>query len=346
MNTKQLRSKIRGWFPQEPNFAKLQKAEGPKFLTGRNNWGLKIVTALFWVFAVGGIMTIALQLSQYSYLPLNVRFIITTVSIMDCVGMIIVGAGLLTAKRRWIDAAIVFSILSIVMFYVVPMRVAFPLEVIAIAYLVYARKGLSGRGVAAKLPVVALVGLVCITLLTPLATVNAQVDSQLPAVQQTQVAHFDEVSADAKFVANLTVYKLADADPQKDYYKIITNVECVEGGNLNYVNASLSFTPSQATTITYSMTPHASPAYPTEVGLGVATLYLGNTKTVFVYSSSNSVDWVEKTVGPQGSEVFSVELWVPQDTHFSVNFMVSAGLDDRIFGNLWTDTLNMEGTAA
>lgn len=333
---KTLQNRIQGWFPKEPNIVKLQMKESPKILVTRNSLGLKIVAVLFWLFGLAGILTVALQLFEFDYLPFNFRFFMGAVAATDCVGMFIVGAGLLTAKSRWINTAIIFSIASIAIFYLLPLRPAFPLEIVAMLYLVYTRKGVSTKNVITKLPAIAMVVLVCVALFMPLASVNAQ----LTSIAKTEVAQVNQSSDNGNFVANVYVYQYADGDNEKDYYLVEAKVQCLER-NLNYINANLSISSQDGALITFTHNPQANPSSPLAVGFGVATFYWGNPQTVFVYTSQTNIDWIEKTINPKQTEVFSVELFVHQDGHFSVDLWTQAGLDDKIFGNLWVDQLSI-----
>lgn len=104
--------------------------------------GVKLIVALHWAF----VFIIILMLSRIvglTYLPLNLQVLMGTVAALDGGLLFIMGTGLLTMKKKWLDATMVFSIISIVVFYIIPLRLAFPLEIIVIAYLINARGGIS-----------------------------------------------------------------------------------------------------------------------------------------------------------------------------------------------------------
>lgn len=341
MTLKKYLESIRGWLPKTPNLPKelnlaVSEKKKSRIFLARTPSGLKLVVVLFWVFGLAGILMVAEQFLQFGYLPFNLWFLMAAVTVADSVGMFIVGAGLLTAKRRWIDIAIVFSIASIAVFYLVPLRPAFPLEILAISYLVYMHKGFPSKQLTQKLPV-ALAVLLFITILTPVVSVRAE----LINTGKTEVMHYNQSSDKGNFVANLTVYQYADMNNEKDYYYLEVDLQCSQR-NLNYVNANLSLSPPEAMLITFTTKPHVSPASPLAVGFGASTVYIGNPETIFVYTSQTSIDWIETTINPKQGEVFSVELWVPQGAHFMVNLKAVAGLEDKIFGNLWMDKLNTE----
>jgi hypothetical protein len=337
---KRLEKTIHGWLPQEPSLVKLQRAARPKVFVSRNNLGLKLVAVLFWVFGLAGIFT-ALLFFQFGYLSVSFRFFAFAVSLADSLGMLIVGTGLLTAKSRWINTVIVFSFISTALFYLIPLRPAFPLEILVVAYLLYMRKGFPAKQVITKFPAVAMVVVVCIALFMPIGFVNAQASEP----SKTEVASFSQTSDAGNLKANVIVFQYADGDKEKDYYQIYVNVFNIER-NLNCINANLSVSSQSTITITFNHLPQANPVYPLALGLGIPTFHVGNLQTVFVYTSPTSVDWVEKSTIEKHGEVFSVELFVPQNAHFNVRLWTQAGFQDEIFGNLWSDQLTTEAIEA
>ncbi len=336
MNVKKsLENRVRGWLPKEPNIVKFQRLENSKVFHSRNNASTIIPAGLFLAFAIFGIIHSVSNSFELNYLPVNFQVFISAVSLADYVCMLVIGAGLLTAKRFWIDTAIVFSVLSLIVFYVVPLRVAIPMEIVAIVSLVYARS-FPAKQALTKLSIVAMIAIICVAFFAPLAIVN----SQLTNSKETVVARSGQASNNRDFVANITVFQEPDADNQKDYYLIQVVVHCIDRER-NYLNVSLGFSPEAAILIAYRTTPQTNPASPIEIGLGASTLLLGNYRTVLAYSSNTSIRWIERTINPEQDEWFSAELWVPQSSHFNLNLSVEARLEDKIFGNLWVDNLSL-----
>ena len=173
MNTKKsLQNRIRGWFPNEPHLPQKLKLANTRnqgsirtFLA-QSPLGLKVVVALFWIFGLIALLMVLVQFTVMGYLPFDVKVLIATVTAADGIAMIVVGGGLLTVKKRWIDTAIVFCAVSIVIFYVIPLRFGLPLELIAIAYLVILRKGLSPKLLNVLVPV-ALAVVICSAMIVP-----------------------------------------------------------------------------------------------------------------------------------------------------------------------------------
>jgi hypothetical protein len=199
-----LESRLRGWFPHEPTIVILHKSATPKALFGKSNWTLRIIAGVFVVFSIYGLMNSILQTAQVNYLPFNVRFIITAVSVLDYIGMFVVGVGLLTGKRRWIDTAIIYCIMSIILFYAIPMRAALPLELVMVACLFFVRYSPSSMKALTKVPTIA-PAIVCIALLASLAPINAAI---LTTTQNTghTIADFSQVSTSGNLVTGITVY--------------------------------------------------------------------------------------------------------------------------------------------
>jgi hypothetical protein len=343
MNVKKtLWSHLRGWFPQEPKILTNTSRATPKLPLTRRYWGLGILTALFWISGVAGIFSAAGHLFQLSYLQVNVQLVMFIVTVLDCVGMFIVGAGLLTAKRRWVDITIIFCVLSLVIFYLIPLRPAFPLEIIAIAYLVYVRQVTLAKPILTKLPALAMVAVVALALFVPLSSPGAQLSSIPNTSGDLVVARGGQISDNHVFLSNVTIYQIPDQDPKKDYYTVEATVVCLNR-NLNSVTANISISPQENTVIGYNHKPLASPAGTTQIGLGASTFYIGNYRTSYVYTSQSTISWAEKTVNLSDGEVFLTEVWVPNGTHFAVSFWANAGLKDEIFGTLWADNVTVEG---
>jgi hypothetical protein len=296
---------------------------------------LKIVASLFLISGIDGVLALVGYIPQTSFLPLDFRALIIAVTGADAALMFIVGAGLLTAKKRWINAAIAFSALSVIMFYIVPLRAAVPLELIAIFYLLSLRRGSSLRQVSSKTPIF-LVALLCVTMLTSAYSVNAQLINPDKSLLASQSQRGDR----GCFNATLSVYRIADADKENDYYFLEVNLKG-EQRNLNYANVNISLSPPNGMFVTFVHTPQARPSGSLVIGFGISTLSIGNSKSVFFYNSQSSVAWDVRTVNPKPSEIFSVEYIVPQDSVFAVSLHAEAKLEDDVFHTLWTDNVNL-----
>jgi hypothetical protein len=335
-----LQSRIRGWLPKEPNLPRRANATNPRkkpsrVLFAHSPLGLKLVVGLLWLFGIGAVLTLIQQTTQLSYLPADVKLLMAAVTAIDGVGLFVVGAGLLTANKRWIDVAIVFLIASIVAFYVVPLRAALPLEVVALAYLVALRQNRSPKAIQAA--PAALVAVLCVAAFLPISA-NAQIINP----SKTPIQTFNQASNNDGFVVTTNVYRYADLDPQKDYYSIEIVVRCPQK-NFNHITVNAS-TDAPEETMATGWLPHASLASPVAVGLGIATLYVGNPDRVQVdYNSKVNVNWAESTLNPKKAETFSTDLWLPQDAHFAVNITVEAGFADPVFGDLWMERLAFGG---
>lgn len=339
MTTKtDLEKRIRGWLPKEPtlprraNPSNLQE-EKAKMLPTHTPLGLKLVVALFWISGVGTILALVEQAIQMAYLPLDARLLMTAVTVADGAALFVLGAGLLTVKKRWVDAAIVFSVASLVAFYLVPMRFALPLEAVALAYLVALRWGKGAPAKSAKMVPVALLVLLCVASFAPVMSANASIIEP----SRTLIQSSTQTSPKGSFNVTVNLYQYVDLDDEKDYYFLEIELQCVTG-NFNYaaVNASLE----NVTTIIGHI-PQSSPSYPVALAFGIPTLYIGNSETVFVYSDyATYLNWKESTLNPQSSGTFSTDLWVPQNAHISASVNVAAGFRDEVFGGLWSDQLN------
>lgn len=345
MTPKEILSTIRGWFPQEPYLPQKVNLKGAKSETplrpffARSPLGLKLVAALFWIFGViAGLMVID-QFRIFVYLPFNVRGIITAITIMDAVAMFVIGVGLLTMKKRWINIALIFSIISIMVFYIIPLRAALPLELVAIAYLLTLRKGfVSKRIVPTGLSAVsvALVLLVCSSMFVPVYAQNTDLINPSKTITENYYLTSDK----GDFGANVIIYRIGDMDNERDYYLLEVNLNSSKGG-FNYAKVNVSF--SQIVTIFPSWKPQSNPTTATALSLGVASIYIGNTDNVVVdVKHEESICWIKQALSPIERGVFSTELIVNQDAHFNLNLTAEAGLNDKIFGNLWIDHLEME----
>jgi hypothetical protein len=295
--------------------------------------GLKLVVALFWLSGVGTVLALVGQALQMAYLPLNVRLLMASVTVADGVALFVIGAGLLTVKKRWVDAAIVFLVVSLVAFYVVPLRVALPLEAVALAYLVALRWGKGVPAKSVKVVPVALLVLLCVASFAPVMNANAAIVEP----SRTLIQSCTQTSPKDAFNVTVNLYQYADLDDEKDYYFLEIELQCVKG-NFNYatVNASM-----ENVTMTIWHLPQSSPSSPVAVAFGIPTLYIGNSETVFVYSDyATYLNWKESTLNPQSSGTFSTDLWVPQNAHISATVNVAAGFQDEVFGGLWSDQLN------
>lgn len=339
---KYLQGRIRGWLPKEPslprtlNASNSQNKKAPRIFLSRAPLGLKLVTALLWIFGFGAIMALIQQVTQLGYLSFNVQFLMATVTATDSVALFVVGAGLLTLKKGWVDIAIIFLAISLVAFYVVPLRFALPLEAVVLVYLVALRMG---KGIASsKLIQVAPVALLVLLCVASFAPVYAA-DPQIINPSKTMIKSLSQTSNNGSFNVGVNVYQYADLDSKKDYYYLEIDLQCPQRNfNSAIVNASID---TQNETATTDWEPQASPGTPIGIGLGIATLYIGNPETVLVNSDyKTKISWTESTLHPKQSETFSTDLWVPQGTHFSVAVNAKVGFNDKVFGNLWVDKTN------
>jgi hypothetical protein len=300
-------------------------------LPTRTPLGLKLVVALFWLSGFGTILALIGQAIQMAYLPLSLRLVMACVTAVDGAALFIIGAGLLTNKKCWVDAAIVFSAASLVAFYAVPMRFALPLEAIALAYLIalHFERPLK----TAKVAPVALVLLIGIAAFTPVLSANAQTINPSKTLIQTST----QTSNKGHFNVTTNLYQYADLDNKKDYNCLEINLNATpESFNYAVVNASL-----QNITTAINWTPQSSPRTPVAIAFGIPTLYIGNPQTVLVYSDDLTyLNWKESTLNPTTSGTFSTDLWVPQNAHISATITVEAEFRDDIFGVLWSDQLN------
>ncbi len=303
---------------------------------------MKLVTALFWIFGFGAILAIIQQVTQLGYLSFNVQFIMAAVAAMDSAALFVVGAGLLTMKKVWVNIAIIFLVISLIAFYIVPLRFALPLEAVVLVYLVTLRMG---KGTASsKLIQVAPVALLVILCAATFAPVYAT-DPQIINPSKTIVKSQNQISNNGSFNVSVNVYQYADLDSKKDYYYLEIDLQCPQR-NFNSAIVNVSVETQNGTMpldwILWGMShePQASPGTPAGIGLGIATLYVGNFETVLFNSDQTKIGWIESTLNPKQSETFSTDIWVPQDAHFSVNVTAKIGFNDKVFGNLWVDQLN------
>jgi hypothetical protein len=341
MNVKKsLESRIRVWLPKAPNLPQESGLEGSgkkksRIFFAQSPLGLKLVVALFWIFGFGGILLLIEQSAQMAYLPLNFRILMAAVTAADSIAMFVIGAGLLTMKRRWIDAAITFSIISFVLFYLVPLRLAIPLEIVAIVYLAMLRKSLSLKPLTRIVPV-ALLLLLCGAMFHP---VFAGVEIN---PSKTLVKSYSQLSDKGNFNVTVNVYQYADLDDEHDYYFLDLNLQCSRS---NFNHAKINSSISQEATIAISWIPQSNPAPLLTIGFGVASFYVGNIDTVFVYVDHEAANicWMEETLNLRKEGIFSTDLIVPQDAHFIVdNLNAEAGSHNDLFGSLWMDELSFE----
>jgi hypothetical protein len=168
----------------------------------------------------------------------------------------------------------------------------------------------------------------------PISAVNAQTITP----SKTLVENYSQTSSDGGFFVTVNVYQYADLDPQKDYYFLEVSLQCPQR-NFNHAIANVSIDGSDEL-MTISWLPHSNPASPFAVGLGIATLYVGNAETVQVDCTQKAqLSWTESTLNPKNADVFSTDLWLPQDATVNVTLYVEAGFRDKIFGDLWMDKL-------
>jgi len=342
---KYLQGRIRGWLPKEPslprslNVSNSQNKKAPRIFLSRAPLGLKLVTALLWIFGFGAIMALIQQVTQLGYLSFNVQFLMAAVAAMDGVALFVVGAGLLTMKKVWVNIAIIFLVISLIAFYIVPLRFALPLEAVVLVYLVTLRmgKGIASSKLIQAVPVALLVVL-CVASFAPVYAANPQIFNP----SKTMIKSQSQTSNNDSFNLSVNVYQYADLDSKKDYYFIEIGLQCPqENFNFAIVNVSIETQNETATTHWQNWEPQASPGTPTGIGLGIATLYIGNPETVLVNSDyKTKISWTESTLNPKQSETFSTDLWVPQGAHFSVAVNANVGFNDKIFGNLWVDKTN------
>ncbi len=341
---KNLEQRIRGWLPQEPALPRKASPPNspnkktPRTLFTQTPLGLKIVVGLLWVFGVGAILALSQQTAQLGYLPFDLRFVMAAVAVVDGAGLFVVGAGLLTNQKRWINIAIVFLAASLVVFYVLPLRAAWPLEIVLISYLVILREGKTPQAVKA-VPAALLLAVLCVA---TFASATALVHAQTINPSKTLVQNHTQTSNNSGFVVTTNVYQYSDLDPKKDYYYLEITLRCPETNfNCAVVNVSTN-APNESTK--NGWLPHSNPAAPFAIGLGIATLYIGNPETIQTnYDTKTNISWAESTLNPQKTKTFSTDLWVPQDAHFAINVAVEAGFADPVFGNLWRDQLEVGG---
>ena len=63
---------------------------------------------------------------------------------------------------------------------------------------------------------------------------------------------------------------------------------------------------------------------------------------MFVYTDhKGQIAWEEHGLNSQGKGVFSTEFFVLQQDNFTGSVKAEVGLEDKVFGNLWTDTVNL-----
>jgi len=295
---------------------------------GKIPLGVKLIVALYWVF----VFIIVLMLSRIvslTYLPLKLQVLMGTVAALDGGLLFIMGAGLLTMKKRWLDATIVFSILSIVAFYIIPLRLAFPMETIVIVYLINVRGGISINWLKRMTPL-GLLMFLCV------AAVAANADIFTP--DRDIVQHYDLISDKGAFRVAIYVYKVKDEIPTSDFYDLEMNLYSI-GREFNYVmlNACVLNLEAEA----HFWKPQSSYGNTLSIGLGVATFSVGPSEVVTIrYGTGNYIYWKEIVMVPKSNEVFTSEFWVPEGMNFTWTLSAEVKLSDGIYGTLWGDTLN------
>jgi hypothetical protein len=302
----------------------------------RASLGMKLIVALHWIFGFMGMLALWLQLTEVSYLPAGLRVLMSTVTAFDVALLFFLGAGLLTMKKRWIDAVLVISIVSLIAFYIVPLRPALPLEVVVILYLVSQRGGISVKQLKHLLPV----GLLAI-----LTSQNLAVSPHFFFQPRGTLIEYHEVVSDKGGVwALIEVYKEADAVPTADFYGLEATIRCSDRKfDRLVVNASALVPEAEAC----DWSPQTAPGAVLHLGLGVSTFSIGSSRIVAIQfgANENSLVWHESLLMPAREAVFSIQYFVPEGTHFTMSLTAEVGLDHEIFGNLWTETLAFTNTA-
>lgn len=343
---KSLVNRIHGWLPKNPLLlpAKANSAgqkTGKRFFFAQSPLGLKLVATLFWFFGVLACLMVVSQFRVFAHLPFNVRLVIISVTLLDAAAMFIVGAGVLTVKKRWINVAILFSVFSIVVFYVIPLRAALPLELIPILYLLTMRKDLAPKRFTPKAVIAASIALAVLTCSSMFVPVYAQ---SADPINSEKTIVYSSCQSSGNYGVKVTVYQISDADDTHDYYFLEINLNASKVG-FNCAKVNASFT--SEVTVFPSWVPHSNPAQFTALSLGVATIYLGNVDKVLVYANQQNgggICWVENALNVKEKGTFSAELIVVnQDAHFTLNLTTEAGLNSDVFGTLWLDNQCMEG---
>ena len=291
--------------------------------------GIKIIMVLFCVFGVIGVLVLLYEAAELAYLPSNLRIIISAVTALDSIVLFVMGAGLLTMKRKWIDAVIIISFISIVAFYIVPLRLAIPLEVVIIIYLVNWRGGFS----LDRLKHAAPLGLLMLSCSTAF-TANAH----LSAPDRNLVQYYTQTSNQGYFTALMQLYQYEDAMSATDFYNLEIRIRCPDR-KFNHITVNASTPNPEAEADWWH--PVTKPGSTFSVGLGVATFSIGPSENIDTQHGKNNsyVCWTESLMTPTYDAVFSSDFWVPEGTNLPWTLTVEAKLENEIFGTLWSDTL-------
>jgi hypothetical protein len=179
----------------------------------------------------------------------------------------------------------------------------------------------------------ALLVVLCVASFTPVFAANAQIINP----SKILVKSISQTSSNNGFNMTVNVYQYADLDSQKDYYTLEIDLQCPQR-NFNHaiINASI-----ENVTVMPPWIPQASPASPVAIAFGIATLYIGNPRTVTVHTNqAGNISWAESSLNTEKSEVFSTDLWAPQSAHLAIYIIAEAGFVDKVFGSLWGDKLD------
>jgi hypothetical protein len=270
------------------------------------------------------------QIAELSHLPSSLRVLISTVTAVDIALLFFMGAGLLTMKRKWVDAVLAASVISLVAFYIVPLRPAIPLEIVVIMYLISKRGGISLKRLKHIIPI----GL--------LAVLTGQTLAVNPCSffrSQGTLVQYHEVMSDKGGVrATLGLYKEADAIPTTDFYYFEATIHCIDWKfSCVTVNASALVPEAEA----YDWSPQTALGSVLHIGLGVSTFSIGSPKIVRIEfgTNENPLVWRESLMTPMYEEVFSARYFVPEGMNFTFSITAQVRLEDEIFGNLWNETL-------
>jgi hypothetical protein len=289
--------------------------------------GVKLIVALHWVFAFGTILMLS-RIIGLAYLPSKLQVLMGAVGALDGGLLFIMGAGLLTMKKRWLDATMIFSMISIVVFYIIPLRLVFPLEIIVITYLIYTRGGISINWLKRMIPL-GLLMLLCV------AIVPANADIFTP--DRVLVRYYEQMSVNGAFMAVAYVYQVKDAMPTRDFYDLEIKIHCI-GREFNHVILNACVLNPEADSHLWK--PQMGFGTTLSIGLGVGTFSVGPSEVVTIrYGTGNYIYWKETVMLPKSNEVFTSEFWVPEGINFTWTLSAEVKLTDEIYGTLWCDTL-------
>lgn len=290
--------------------------------------GVKLIVALHWVFAFVT-MLMLFRIIGLTYLPSKLQVLMGAVVALDGGLLFIMGAGLLTMKKRWLDATIVFSILSIVAFYIIPLRLAFPMEIIVIVYLIGTRGGISINWLKRMIP---------LGLLMFLCVAAVPVNADIFTPDRDLVQYYELMSANGAFMVAAYVYQVKDAISTRDFYDLEIKIHCV-GREFNYVTLNACVLNPEAESILWK--PQSGYGNILSIGLGVASFSVGPSEVVTIrYGTGNYIYWKQIVMMPKSNEVFTSEFWVPEGMNFTWTLSTEMKLSDEIYGTLWCDTLS------